>query len=136
MKLDPPRLTVGPFSDAVFVVTHGKVEPHPTIPDRMMVTATVKYDVTEQFTALASERSARVEQVEEDKQTQQMTNPSNPPSITHYPITDDQLDEGRRLQKDERPETYECRDDHGDSRTRIPHTHVCPAKPSLEDGER
>lgn len=61
MKLDPPMLTIGPLSGQVFVVTHGKVVPHPTLPGRMMVTASVKYDVTDQFDALVAERS-RVEE--------------------------------------------------------------------------
>lgn len=33
-------------------------------------------------------------------------------------------------------ETYECRDDHGDSRTRIPHTHVRSPEPLRETDER
>lgn len=58
MRLDPPMLTHGPLTDRVYVVTHGKVEPHPTIEGRTMVTATVKYDVTDQFVALVDELSS------------------------------------------------------------------------------
>jgi hypothetical protein len=50
-KFDPPRLTRGPLSGAIFVVTHGKEEPHPTLEGRSMITASVKYDVTDQFDA-------------------------------------------------------------------------------------
>lgn len=59
-KLDPPMLTIGPLSGSVFVVTHGKVEPHPTRPDQTMVTASVKYDVTDQFDALVAQRAEAV----------------------------------------------------------------------------
>lgn len=55
MRLDPPMLTRGPLSGAIYVVTHGKIEPHPTIPGRTMVIASVKYDVTDQFQALMDE---------------------------------------------------------------------------------
>ena len=55
-KLDPPMLTEGPLTGAVFVVTHGKVSPHPTIEGATMVEASVKYDVTDQFDALAARR--------------------------------------------------------------------------------
>jgi hypothetical protein len=57
MKLNPPMLTEGPLSGRVYVVTHGKVEPHPTEEGRTMVTASVKYDVTEQFEVLAARRA-------------------------------------------------------------------------------
>jgi hypothetical protein len=56
-KLDPPMLTEGPLSGAVFVVTYGKVEPHPTMEGKTMVIASVKYDVTDQFEALAEARA-------------------------------------------------------------------------------
>lgn len=55
-KLDPPLLTEGPVSGRVYVVTHGKVEPHPRIEGQTIVTASRKYDVTEQFDALAARR--------------------------------------------------------------------------------
>lgn len=54
-KLNPPILTRGPVTGKVYVITHGKVEPHPTIPERTMVTASVKYDVTEQFEELVAQ---------------------------------------------------------------------------------
>jgi hypothetical protein len=54
MKLDPPMLTRGELSGRVYVITHGKVEPHPTKPGLTMVIASVKYDVTDQFHVLAS----------------------------------------------------------------------------------
>lgn len=53
MKLDPPMLSRGGLSGRIYVITHGKVEPHPTKPDQTMVIASRKYDVTEQFEALA-----------------------------------------------------------------------------------
>lgn len=56
MKFDPPLLTEGPLSGRVYVVTHGKIEPHPTFEGQTMVTASVKYDVTEQFEALTIKR--------------------------------------------------------------------------------
>lgn len=55
MKLDPPMLSRGGLSGRVYVITHGKVEPHPTKPDKTMVTASVKYDITDQFEALVEE---------------------------------------------------------------------------------
>jgi len=55
MKLEPPALTVGPLTGSIFVVTYGKVEQHPTLPDRTMVTASKKYDVTNQFFAIVDE---------------------------------------------------------------------------------
>lgn len=59
MKFDPPLLNEGPLSGAVFVVTHGKVHPHPTREGETMIEASVKYDVTEQFEALAEKRGKR-----------------------------------------------------------------------------
>lgn len=59
MKLDPPMLTEGPLSGKVYVVTHGKVEPHPTEDGKTMVIASVKYDVTDQFEALVASRLER-----------------------------------------------------------------------------
>jgi hypothetical protein len=61
MKLDPPLLTEGPLSGRVYVVTHGKVEPHPTREGESMVTASVKYDVTEQFNALVVKRRVQLQ---------------------------------------------------------------------------
>lgn len=57
MKFDPPILTEGPLSGHVFVVTHGKIYPHPTIEGETIIEASVKYDVTEQFEALAAKRN-------------------------------------------------------------------------------
>jgi hypothetical protein len=55
MKFEPPILSRGPISGRVYVITHGKIEPHPTGPGQTMVTASVKYDVTDQFNALLDE---------------------------------------------------------------------------------
>lgn len=57
MKLDPPILIQWPFVDRVYVVTHGRVEPHPTIDGQRRVIPSRQYDVTDQFTALAERRS-------------------------------------------------------------------------------
>lgn len=59
MKFDPPKLTIGPLSNLVYVVTHGKEEPHPTIKGQTMITATVKYDITDQFFGVAEEMHKR-----------------------------------------------------------------------------
>ena len=56
MRFVPPLLTEGPLTGKVYVVTHGKTEPHPTIAGETMVIASVKYDVTDQFDALADKR--------------------------------------------------------------------------------
>lgn len=58
-KFAPPVLTEGPLSGRVFVVTHGKVLPHPTIEGETLIESSVKYDVTEQFEALAARRASR-----------------------------------------------------------------------------
>lgn len=63
MKLDPPMLTRGPLTNKMYVVTHGKVEPHPTRPGQTMVTASVKYDVSDQFVALAEDWAEQRERV-------------------------------------------------------------------------
>jgi hypothetical protein len=55
VKLDPPRLSIGPLSGAVFVTTHGKIVGHDQ-DGRELIESTVKYDVTDQFDALARER--------------------------------------------------------------------------------
>jgi hypothetical protein len=55
-KFDPPLLTEGPLSGCVYVVTHGKIRPHPTLEGETIVEASVKYDVTDQFEALAAKR--------------------------------------------------------------------------------
>jgi hypothetical protein len=60
VKFDPPILSRGGLSGRVYVITHGKVEPHPN-PEyaargESMVTASRKYDVTEQFDALTRNR--------------------------------------------------------------------------------
>ena len=59
MKLDPPMLTEGPLSGNVYVVTHGKIEPHPTQEGKTVVVASVKYDVTDQFETLLRVREGR-----------------------------------------------------------------------------
>jgi hypothetical protein len=51
MKFDPPRLTRGPLSGRIFVVTHGKVLANDERGE--VIEASVKYDVTDQFAALA-----------------------------------------------------------------------------------
>lgn len=53
-KLNPPRLTKGPVSGSIFIVTHGKVTGHDA-DGREMITASVKYDVSDQFMTLALE---------------------------------------------------------------------------------
>lgn len=58
-KFDPPLLVEGALSGSVFVVTHGKRRPHPTIADEELIEASVKYDVTDQFEELAAKRSAQ-----------------------------------------------------------------------------
>ena len=55
MKLDPPLLTRGPLTGKVYVVTHGKVLPHPTRDGQTIVEASRKYDVSDQFMALVDE---------------------------------------------------------------------------------
>ena len=52
MRFDPPRLTRGPLSGKVYVITHGFEEPHPS-GQGTILTASKKYDVTDQFEALA-----------------------------------------------------------------------------------
>lgn len=54
MKFNPPKLTTGPLSGRVFVVTHGKVTGHDD-EGREQIEASVKYDVTDQFERLARE---------------------------------------------------------------------------------
>jgi hypothetical protein len=58
VKFDPPILSEGPLSGRVFVVTHGKVLPHPTREGETMIESSVKYDVTDQFEALVEKRAA------------------------------------------------------------------------------
>lgn len=55
MKLDPPRLSIGGLSGRVYVTTHGKII-EVTEDGRELIESTVKYDVTDQFDALAAER--------------------------------------------------------------------------------
>ena len=57
MKFPVPILTEGPLSGKVYVITHGKIEPHPTIDGETMITASVKYDVTDQFNTLVVKRT-------------------------------------------------------------------------------
>jgi hypothetical protein len=56
MKFDPPILTEGPLTGAVYVVTHGKLLPHPTREGETIIESSVKYDVTDQFNELAGRR--------------------------------------------------------------------------------
>lgn len=62
-KFDPPRLSVGGLSGRVYVTTHGRIIGEQD--GRELIESSVKYDVTEQFDALASERAARRESSEE-----------------------------------------------------------------------
>ncbi len=55
MKLDPPRLSVGGLSGRVYVTTHGKIIGE--MDGRELIESSVKYDVTDQFDALAAERA-------------------------------------------------------------------------------
>jgi hypothetical protein len=56
MKFDPPILSRGGLSGRIYVITHGKEEPHPNAEraaqGHTLITASVKYDVTEQYEAL------------------------------------------------------------------------------------
>lgn len=54
MKFDPPRLSIGGLSGRVYVTTHGKIIGEKD--GRELIESSVKYDVTEQFDALAAER--------------------------------------------------------------------------------
>lgn len=51
----PPRLTIGPLSGAVFVVTVGRIVGHDA-EGREQIEATTKYDVTDQFDAIVKQR--------------------------------------------------------------------------------
>jgi hypothetical protein len=51
----PPRLTVGPLSGAVFVVTVGRIFGHDD-EGHELIEATTKYDVTDQFDAIVRQR--------------------------------------------------------------------------------
>jgi hypothetical protein len=53
MKFDPPQLRVGGLSGNVYVITHGKEIDTPSGPG---IEASRKYDVTEQFEAVAREK--------------------------------------------------------------------------------
>jgi hypothetical protein len=50
MKLEPPRLTIGPLTGRVYVITHGKILGEKE--GREQIEASVKYDVTDQIQAL------------------------------------------------------------------------------------
>lgn len=52
-KFDPPRLSIGGLSGRVFVTTHGKILGHDE-QGRELIESSVKYDVTDQFHALAA----------------------------------------------------------------------------------
>lgn len=55
MKFDPPFLTRGPLSGAIYVITHGKIRGYDD-KGRPLIEASRKYDVTEQFNALTAEQ--------------------------------------------------------------------------------
>jgi hypothetical protein len=57
MKLDPPRLSIGGLSGRVYVTTHGQIVGHEG--GRELIQSEVKYDVTEQFYALADDLLTR-----------------------------------------------------------------------------
>lgn len=59
MKFEPPRLTRGPISGRIFVVTHGKILGY-SDEGRERIEASRKYDVTEQFDALKNESAKKV----------------------------------------------------------------------------
>lgn len=69
MKFDPPLLTEGGLSGRIYVVTHGKIEPHPTIEGETMIIASVKYDITENFEALVAKRSQVREKCQHERGT-------------------------------------------------------------------
>lgn len=54
MKFNPPRLSVGGLSGRVYVTTHGKIVGEKD--GRELIESTIKYDVTDQFEALAEQR--------------------------------------------------------------------------------
>jgi hypothetical protein len=56
-KFDPPRLSIGGLSGRVYVTTHGRIIGEKE--GRELIESTVKYDVTDQFDALAAERRKR-----------------------------------------------------------------------------
>jgi hypothetical protein len=53
MKFDPPQLRTGELSGRIYVITHGKEIETPNGPG---IEASRKYDVTDQFWALAKEK--------------------------------------------------------------------------------
>lgn len=53
--LKPPRLTVGPVSGAVYVVTVGRILGHDGA-GRETIEAATKYDVSDQFAAIITQR--------------------------------------------------------------------------------
>jgi hypothetical protein len=55
-RLDPPLLSEGPLSGRVYVVTHGSVEFGSDENGRALITASKKYDITDQFDQLAELR--------------------------------------------------------------------------------
>jgi hypothetical protein len=52
MRFNPPKLMRSSMTGAVYVVTHGTEEPHPSGDGSTIVTASAKHDVTEQFQEL------------------------------------------------------------------------------------
>lgn len=54
MKFDPPRLARGPLSGKVYVITHGTIDVCTCTCGMEHITASVKYDITEQFDALVA----------------------------------------------------------------------------------
>lgn len=55
MKLNPPRLTRGPLSGDIFIVTHGKIMGADN-EGREIVDSTVKHDITDQFYSMMQEQ--------------------------------------------------------------------------------
>lgn len=62
MKFDPPMLTRGPLSNAIYVVTHGKIDGE-TQDGHQRILATRKYDVTEQFESLRRETLSHLQAI-------------------------------------------------------------------------
>lgn len=56
-KFDPPRLTKGPLSGSIFVVTHGVIRGHDE-QGREIIDASKKYDITDQFKTLLEEHKS------------------------------------------------------------------------------
>jgi hypothetical protein len=70
MKFNPPILTRGPLSGSIYVVTHGKVLPHPD-GEHTIIEASVKYDVTEQYNALKAVDESTEADRQHDREAQE-----------------------------------------------------------------